>query len=156
MFDKIRTLSPSTNEVICEREGVSLSQAQDVLRASKQAFLAWKDVPFSQRKDIVSKAMGLFQKRKYLLAEELTLQMGRPIAFGAKEVETMQKRADYLLGISEQALQPLPGQTEAGFQRWIEKEPLGPTLVIFAWNVSISKLVLIELSLRLIHTSFLI
>jgi hypothetical protein len=58
--------------------------------------------------------------------------MGRPIAFGAKEVETMQKRADYLLGISEQALQSLPGQPEAGFRRWIEKEPIGSTLVIFA------------------------
>lgn len=93
-------------------------------------------MPFAQRKEIVTKALGLIQERKQSLGEELTVQMGRPIAFGAKEVETMQKRADYLLKIAEDALQPIPGQSEAGFRRWIEKEPVGRILIIFAWNVS--------------------
>ncbi|CAI7678634.1 unnamed protein product [Penicillium manginii] len=66
--------------------------------------------------------------------------MGRPIAFGAKEVETMQKRADYLLGISEQALQSLPGQPEAGFRRWIEKEPIGSTLPQFPYLIIVNSL----------------
>ena len=137
MGDQIKTISPSTNKVIFETQGISLRDSQNVVKASTQAFSSWKNVPFSQRKEVVVKALQLLQKQKNLLAEELTLQMGRPIAFGTKEIETMQKRADYLLAIAEQSLQSLPGQPEAGFRRWIEKEPLGPTLIVFVWNVSI-------------------
>lgn len=136
MTDKIRTISPSTNKVICERGSITIAQAQDVFRAATNAFPSFCAMPFAQRKGIVQKALRLIQDRKGQLAEELTLQMGRPIAFGVKEIETMQKRADYLLGIAEEALQPLQGQPEAGFRRWIEKEPVGPTLIVFAWNVS--------------------
>lgn len=82
MADKIQTVTPSTNNVIYERKEASISEAQGVLRASTQAFSSWKDVPFRKSKDIVSKAVQLLQKRKELVAEELTLQMGRPIAFG--------------------------------------------------------------------------
>lgn len=137
MGDQIKTLSPSTNKVIVERQGATLAEAKKVLNISTEVFQSWKQTPFTQRKEIVNKALALLQQRKDLLAEELTLQMGRPIAFGAKEVETMQKRADYLMAIAEPSLQTLPGQAEEGYRRWIEKEPFGPTLIVFAWNVSI-------------------
>lgn len=93
-------------------------------------------MPFDERRKIVIKALEIIQERKGQLGEELTLQMGRPIAYGAKEIETLQKRADYLLKIAEESLKPIPGCPEAGFQRWVEKDPIGPTLIIFAWNVS--------------------
>ncbi|KXH27466.1 NAD-dependent aldehyde dehydrogenase [Colletotrichum salicis] len=46
----------------------------------------------------------------------------------------MQKRADYLLSIAGESLQSSPGRPETGFRRWIKKTPVGPTLIIFAWN----------------------
>ncbi|KAL4953576.1 Aldehyde/histidinol dehydrogenase [Aspergillus filifer] len=133
---KIRTVSPSTNKIILERDETTLEQAKDIFRNSSRAFSSWRETPFGERKTIVTCALDLIQQRKEQLGEELTLQMGRPIAYGVKEVETMQKRAIYLLSIVEDALQPLPGQPEAGFWRWIEKEkePPSPTLIIFAWN----------------------
>ena len=67
--------------------------------------------------------------------------MGRPIAYSAKEIETMQKRADYLLETAEEALADIPAREEAGFKRWVSKEARGPTLVVFAWNVSLSFLI---------------
>lgn len=135
MADKIRALSPSTNKVIFERDGITIPQAQNVFATATKGFQSWRSVSFNQRKEILIRGLALIQERKHQLAEELSLQMGRPIAFGAKEIETMQKRADYLLSISEEALQSIPGQPEAGFRRWVEKEPVGPILVIFAWNV---------------------
>jgi hypothetical protein len=47
----------------------------------------------------------------------------------------MQKRADYLLDMAEEALASLPGRPETGFRREIKKIPVGPTLIVFAWNV---------------------
>ncbi|CAG8007231.1 unnamed protein product [Penicillium salamii] len=134
MTDIISTLSPSTNEVILTRNGITIPQVQRIGQAATKAFSAFRAMPFGERKAIVTKALELIQERKAQLGEELTFQMGRPIAYGIKEIETMQKRATYLLGISEESLKPLPGQPEVGFQRWIEKEPVGPTLIIFAWN----------------------
>jgi len=61
--------------------------------------------------------------------------MGRPIAYTAKEVSTAIKRAEYLLKVSEETLQDTPGEAEAGFKRFIRKVPVGPALIIFAWNV---------------------
>ncbi|QRD92616.1 Aldehyde/histidinol dehydrogenase [Aspergillus flavus] len=119
----ICTLSPSTNTVVYERGETTIPEAENVCRDAAKAYLTFRKMPFAQRKEIVTKALGLIQERKQSLGEELTVQMGRPIAFGAKEVETMQKRADYLL-IAEDALQPIPGQ----------KEPVGRILIIFAWN----------------------
>lgn len=70
------------------------------------------------------------------LAEELTAQMGRPIAFTGKEITTAIRRAEYLLKISDEALRDTDGEAEKGFKRFIRKVPVGPVLVIFAWNVS--------------------
>ena len=40
--------------------------------------------------------------------------------------------------ISDEALADTDGEAEQGFKRYIKKVPVGPVLVLFAWNVSIS------------------
>ncbi|KAJ3548270.1 hypothetical protein NM208_g1085 [Fusarium decemcellulare] len=130
----IKTISPSTNKVVCEVPEASFEDARLALRQAQDAFASFRNVPFSERRAIVVKALGLIQERKMELGKELSEQMGRPIAFSHKEIETMQKRADYLLDIAEEALAPLPGRPESGFKRAIKKIPVGPTLIVFAWN----------------------
>lgn len=51
-------------------------------------------------------------------------------------VTTAIKRADYLLKISDETLADTDGEAEKGFKRFIRKVPVGPVLVLFAWNVS--------------------
>lgn len=51
-------------------------------------------------------------------------------------VSTAIKRANYMIKISEEALKDTEGEAEKGFKRFIRKVPVGPVLVIFAWNVS--------------------
>ncbi|CAI7664587.1 unnamed protein product [Penicillium bialowiezense] len=134
MPNLISTISPSTNQVIFRRDGFTIPQLQKVGQAATKAFHNFRSMPFVERRRIVMKALELIQERKGQLGEELTIQMGRPIAYGTKEIETLQKRADYLLKIADDSLKPTAGCPEAGFQRWIEKDPIGPTLIIFAWN----------------------
>lgn len=133
----IKTISPTTNKVICERPETTLDEARDIARRSKAAFQSYHKLPLADRRAIVTKALAIIQDRKMELGRELTEQIGRPIAFSHKEIETMQKRADYLLEIAEESLASLPGRIkEAGFKREIKKIPVGPTLIVFAWNVS--------------------
>ncbi|KAM0326726.1 hypothetical protein ACHAQA_006599 [Verticillium albo-atrum] len=134
-FATIRTISPSTGKVVCEVPSTSLAEATDIVNSSTEAFLSWRDVPLAQRQDVVVRGLALIQEKKMELGRELTEQMGRPIAFSHKEIETMQKRADYLLETAESALADIPGHIkEDGFKRWLQKVPLGPILVNFAWN----------------------
>ena len=80
-------------------------------------------------------------EKKDELALELTQQMGRPIAYTAKEITTAVKRGEYLNSIAAEVLdKDVPGQEEKGFKRYIRREPVGVILVLFAWNVSLGLL----------------
>ncbi|PYI31044.1 Aldedh-domain-containing protein [Aspergillus indologenus CBS 114.80] len=132
--DGIRTLSPSTNKVIFEHPGTSLEEAQKIVQASQDALRTYKKTTLAQRKEIVVKALDLIVADRDTLAAELTTQMGRPIAYTGKEIDTFRKRAEYLLNIADESLQNLPGTPESGFRRFIKKEPVGPVLISTAWN----------------------
>lgn len=60
--------------------------------------------------------------------------MGRPIAYTAKEITTAVARGEYLLKISSDALKDTEGEPQQGFKRYIRKAPIGPVLILFAWN----------------------
>lgn len=132
----IRTLSPATGEVICETPEATIEMARDAAKRSKEAFRTYKTTTLEDRRKVVVKALEILKGRRVELGHELTAQMGRPIAYTAKEIDTMQIRADYLLRTAEEALKDLPGDAEEGFKRFVRKEPVGPALIVFAWNVS--------------------
>ncbi|KAI1012642.1 hypothetical protein LB504_008530 [Fusarium proliferatum] len=130
----IKTISPSTNKIVCEIPETSLDEARDIARRSLVAFQSFRKLDLAQRRAIVEKGLAGIQERKFELGRELAEHMGRPVAASHKEIETMQKRADYLLDIAGEALESLPGRPEKGFRREIKKIPVGPTLIVFAWN----------------------
>lgn len=101
-----------------------------------QSFNEYRLTPLEQRKAIVAKALKLLTARQDVLAKELAEQMGRPIAYGTKEITTAVARAEYLLKIGDEALRDTAGEPETGFKRYIRKLPIGPVLILFAWNVS--------------------
>lgn len=135
MPNHIRTLSPSTEDVLFDHPGTSFEEASQIVRKSHEAFLSYKKLSIADRKAIIKNGLNLIDEKKQTLAAELTAQMGRPIAFAEKEIETMRKRADYLLGISDDSLTSIPGQREDEFRRFVKKEPLGVVLISSAWNV---------------------
>ena len=133
--EKITTISPSTNKPVVERDGPTDAELAQLPKTAQQAFLKYSKTSLADRQKIVKKALQLINEKQDELAQEITDQMGRPIAFSAKEVQTAVKRGEYLLKISEEALSDTPGEPEQGFKRFIRKVPLGPVLILFPWNV---------------------
>ena len=131
----ITTISPTTNKAILTRNGVSAAELESMPTVAGEAFLKFRKTSFSERKAVVNKALKILESKQDELAKELTEQMGRPIAYTAKEIATAVKRGEYLLKISEDALKDTDGEPEKGFKRFIRKVPVGPVLIIFAWNV---------------------
>jgi len=131
----VKTITPIDGSVYVERP---LARATDVERALARAVGAqaqWKHVPVAQRAAIVRKMVDWCVARADVLGEELTRQMGRPIAYTPNEIRRgFQERALYMANIAEQALADVPVEAKDGFQRFIRREPLGVVLVVAPWN----------------------
>ncbi|RFU78769.1 hypothetical protein TARUN_3475 [Trichoderma arundinaceum] len=130
----INTISPNTNEVVITRNGATPADLELLPQVATEAFLKFRKTTLKERQDIVRKFLDGLDKRQDELALELTTQMGRPIAYTAKEVTTAIKRAEYLLKLSDEVLKDVEGEPEKGFKRFIRRAPVGPVLIIFAWN----------------------
>ncbi|MCJ1445837.1 MAG: hypothetical protein MMC23_006342 [Stictis urceolatum] len=134
MAETITTISPSTNRPVLTRQGLTDVQIAELPRKAQKAFESFRKTSLKDRQTIVSNALGLIAARQDELAKEITEQMGRPIAYSAKEVTTAVARGRYLLKVSEESLADTPGEPQEGFKRYIKKCPVGPVLVLFAWN----------------------
>ncbi|EXJ84159.1 NAD-dependent aldehyde dehydrogenase [Capronia epimyces CBS 606.96] len=132
----ITTISPTTNKPILTRHGLPPDEILRLGTTAQQAFKSYaKSHPtLESRQKVVAKALEILSQRQDELAQELTEQMGRPIAYTGKEISTAIKRAEYMSKIAPEVLQDVPGEAEPGFKRYLRKEPVGVVLVIFAWN----------------------
>lgn len=133
--EELTTVSPASNRPILTRNGLADSDVVLLPAVATQAFNSYRNLPLEQRQAIVEKGLKLLAEKKDVLARELTEQMGRPISYAAKEITTAVARGEYLLRISGNALKDTDGESEKGFKRFIRKMPLGPILILFAWNV---------------------
>jgi len=131
----ITTISPTTDEPIITRNGISEQDLIQLPETAVKAFQSWRTTKLADRQIIIKKALQVLSDKQDDLALELTVQMGRPIAYTGGEVATAIKRANYLLKISDEVLKDTDGEEEKGFKRFIRKIPVGPVLIIFAWNV---------------------
>ncbi|KAK1044278.1 hypothetical protein LTS16_007360 [Friedmanniomyces endolithicus] len=132
--ETLTTISPTTNQPILTRHGPTSVDLAALPQRAQTAFLKYRQTPLPTRQKIVRKALQLLNDHQEELARELTEQMGRPIAYTAKEITTAVARGEYMLKISSDALADTPGEPQEGFKRYIRKVPLGPVLVLFAWN----------------------
>ncbi|KAI5806798.1 Aldehyde/histidinol dehydrogenase [Peziza echinospora] len=131
----ITTISPITQEPILTRPELQASEIPSLLSRAQTAFSTFRYTHnLAQRQAIIRKFLDAVYAQRDALGEEITAQMGRPIRYSAKEVETMVKRGEYLLQISTEALADVPGVAEPGFKRFVRKESVGVVLVLFPWN----------------------
>lgn len=79
MSNQIRTICPSTHEVIFDQPGTSLDEADMIATGSKRAFESYRNSSLEMRKGIVKRALEMIDSRCDELAKEITTQMGRPI-----------------------------------------------------------------------------
>ncbi|MDI5891279.1 aldehyde dehydrogenase family protein [Halomonas rhizosphaerae] len=129
-----RTISPVDGSVYVEREQASAAAIEAALERAVAAQRAWREVPVEERARLCSRMVDAFVARRDALAEELTWQMGRPIAAAAGEVGGFEERARTMIVLAEEALAPIHLAQKPGFTRYITREPLGVSLVVAPWN----------------------
>ncbi|HEY0336524.1 MAG TPA: aldehyde dehydrogenase family protein, partial [Burkholderiales bacterium] len=81
-----RTVSPVDASVYVERELASGEQIEAALTRAVSAQHAWTRVPVAERAAICRNMAAWCVERADLLADELTRQMGRPLAHAPFEI----------------------------------------------------------------------
>jgi acyl-CoA reductase-like NAD-dependent aldehyde dehydrogenase len=130
-----RTISPVDGAVCVERELATDPQIEATLARAVAAQRQWRQVPVRERAAIVQRMAEWCVGKADELGAELTRQMGRPIAHSPGEIRRgFHERASYLCGIAAATLGDIAVQPQAGFRRYIRREPLGVVLVVAPWN----------------------
>ena len=129
-----KTISPVDGRVCVERLLATPDAINEILRTARHAQASWRNVPIEERARILSRFCHEFEKRGAQIAEELTLQMGRPARYAPNEVRGMLERARHMIGIAPQALADLDAGPKENFTRFVRREPLGVVFTIAAWN----------------------
>src|ERR687887_669784 len=129
---KLKTINPSTGEVLNEYTIISKEQLNDTIKKSKNAFLEWK-------KDIDKRANFLYAFAKELrdnkenLAKTATLEMGTAIKESRSEVEKCAWTIEYFADHGKIFANDEVVNTDAR-KSVITFQPLGVIGSIMPWN----------------------
>ncbi|WRT69545.1 uncharacterized protein IL334_006532 [Kwoniella shivajii] len=130
------TISPYTQEPVCTRPLLSESELDNVIAESVKAQKSWKKVPLEERVAIARKWLTEFEEIGDVAAEDLSVQMGRPISSTRGEINGTIWRARHMIDIATDSLAPIPQPKPEvdGVEKWIYKQPIGVVLVLSPWN----------------------
>ncbi len=134
MDSTISTISPIDNSVYVERPYAGLEDIQSALDTAVAAQQKWKNVSLAERKALCTKAIDSFVAKRERIAEEICWQMGRPIRSAAGEIAGVEERARTMIDLADQGLASIKLEDKPGFERWIQREPVGIVFVIAPWN----------------------
>src|SRR5687767_12300800 len=100
-----KTISPIDGSIYVERELVSGGQIEAALAGAVTAQQSWKRVPVTERAAVCKRMLDWMVERAGEIGEELTWQIGRPIAYSPNEIRRgFQERVNYMAGAAEREL----------------------------------------------------
>ncbi|QVQ25491.1 aldehyde dehydrogenase family protein [Achromobacter deleyi] len=134
MTQELITISPIDGREVVRRAYASEAQIAQALANAQGAQAAWHALGVAERGRIVSEAVDRFVAAKDEIARAITIQMGRPLRYTPGEVAGFEARARHMIAIAGEALAPIPATAQAGFTRFISREPIGVALTIAPWN----------------------
>jgi len=129
------TISPVDGKVILSREYATPSQIEQKIALGAKAYRTWRQTPLNERIEAIDAFVAALIANKEKRAEELTLQMGRPLSQTPWEIDGFASRAKSLISQAPDALADMQAPTPlSGFNRFIRRDPLGICLILSPWN----------------------
>ncbi len=127
-------VSPIDGSVVAEHPCATIPEVDRILDASVLGFEAWRAIPLERRAKFVTAFIDAVVAKKSVLADELTLQMGRPRRYTEGEITGFEDRGRRMIALAEPALRSWIPPEKKGFVREVLREPVGPVLVLAPWN----------------------
>ncbi|MND98534.1 Alpha-ketoglutaric semialdehyde dehydrogenase [compost metagenome] len=127
-------LNPATAECLGELTFTSPTDIEEAIQSAKQAYIIWSKTTTYDRSLKIRQIANLMYARVDELAEQITLELGKPFAEARKEVQTAAEMFEWA---SEEARRiygkTIPPRT-ANIKQTIVYEPVGVVAAFSGWN----------------------
>jgi acyl-CoA reductase-like NAD-dependent aldehyde dehydrogenase len=137
MIDRARTVrvdDPFEGGVAWELPLATVAEAMAIVDRAAVAQRELAAIPVRDRAELVRRFGEALTARRDEVADEITRQMGKPVAESRREVDTCVARAVHMASIAEETLADEPLAPKPGFDRFIAREPLGIVVDVAPWN----------------------
>lgn len=129
-----QTINPYSNKVEKTFDDISPGQLEELLDRADTCFKTdWASRPFADRTVILKRAAMLMRERSQMMAELITLEMGKLIQQSVGEVALSAAILDYYAEHAEQFLAPEKLTTPKG-EAMVESSPIGVLFGVEPWN----------------------
>ena len=129
----IVSINPATDETIKEYGEMPPEEVRSVIEKTHQAFLSWRNNPFSERAVLMRKAAQVLRDRSEEYAKLMVAEMGKPITGARAEVDKCAWGCEYYADNAESFLKPEVIKTDAD-RSFVIFLPLGVILAVMPWN----------------------
>jgi acyl-CoA reductase-like NAD-dependent aldehyde dehydrogenase len=129
VIDDPYLLQPTARVALADEHHV-----EHVLTAAHRAANSFAASEIHDRAALCSRAIDSMIARADAIASDITRMMGKPLRQAKREVATMADRARHMIAIAEASLADTAVDGRRGFERRIERVPLGVVLNMPAWN----------------------
>ena len=134
MTGSFKTISPVDGSTVFEHSLDGPDEVERTLAAASAASESWRQIALDERCIMVRRFVELAVHDTDAVAQELTMQMGRPIRDGGGEVGGWLLRGRTMIDLAPEALADIELEARDGFTRFIRREPLGVVFVVAPWN----------------------
>ncbi len=128
-----KSINPANQEVLAEYPETWPQDVAVRLKMAEDAFLVWRETPFAQRAERLTRLAELLRGQQSDLAELITHEMGKPIVQAEAEVEKCAWVSEYYASAGAKFLEPCEVETDAN-KSFVRYDPLGAILAIMPWN----------------------
>ncbi|TAG04983.1 MAG: aldehyde dehydrogenase family protein [Betaproteobacteria bacterium] len=136
--DAITARTPITGESLAMLPCATAAELDAFVSQSHAAFLTWRTVPAPLRGELVRLLGEELRANKLPLGQLVSIEAGKILQEGLGEVQEMIDICDFAVGLSRQ-LYGLTIASERAEHRMMETwHPLGPTLIISAFNFPVA------------------
>ncbi|HJZ13753.1 MAG TPA: aldehyde dehydrogenase family protein, partial [Acidobacteriota bacterium] len=127
------SMNPATAELIRSYPLMSPADIEQIVNKAQSAFLAWREINFSERAVKMKKAAEILRSKKVEYAELMADEMGKPLPQGEAEADKCAWVCDYYAENASKFLSPEIVATDAT-KSFITFNPLGIVLAVMPWN----------------------
>ncbi len=134
---KFKIISPVDGRIYAQRPYATDAEVEQALSAAENAAILWRSLSISERGALLRGFIEAFNGHRQVLAEQVSWQMGRPLA-QADEMDAWTVGGKDLISIGEAALAWRDLDGGDGARRHVSREPYGVMLSICPWNYPVS------------------
>lgn len=132
--DFIPVINPVNEQVIGQIGKASDGDIEDAAQAAFEGFAKWRAVPAIERAAILHKAAAIMRERAETIANQLTIEHGKPIGEARGEVGATADTIDWNAQEARRIYgRVIPGRS-AGVHQFTVMEPIGPVVGFAPWN----------------------